>query len=127
VASELVSCGETVKKADEDMIKDNVSDKAEAPLTEDKELAPAPVKAVAEALSANATAETEEPVILRKSKRGRPSKTAKEDKKTSKDGEIKATEKKTEDSNIPAKALRPADEVREAPAGSRTGCPSDCR
>ena len=71
-----------------------------------------------------AAAAAEEPVVLRKSKRGRPSKTAMEDKKAAKAGEIKAEEAKpaeekpteekpagkvTEAAVIPSEAAKPVD------------------
>ncbi len=54
------------------------------------------------------TAVTDEPVVLRKSKRGRPSKAAMEDRKAAKTGEVKVAGKETKDTGISTEAAKPA-------------------
>jgi len=63
---------------------------------------------------------TDEPVVLRKSKRGRPSKAAREDKMTAKTGELKAAGKENADTGISAEAAKPVSGLQqEIPESTR--------
>ncbi|HEX2946842.1 MAG TPA: transcription termination factor Rho [Clostridia bacterium] len=132
VSEETENKGETENQPEVDLPKEKTSDFAGTALTDDKAQAPEKAEAQATAAPAShspvgpaapaaAAAGTDEPVVLRKSKRGRPSKTAKEDKKAVKDEEAEAIEKKTEVSDNTVEASQHAGDTRqEAPAEAKT-------